>query len=205
MEWGKIIAGVILISLSLFFNHLISYFVNRKTKHFDTEPFAKDYLYNPKIKLYKMIIAIISVTCASLITIFVIETFLLQLKGGNIYDEDGNIIRQFFGEDAIKYLYLPAFEEETILENEFFNSAYVIPNSKYECEVIETSYEKRKITPLIKKKMNLDKINALALIIDAGLEFKEPIYNILKTAAGVVLDAYSIDEIECNAEDMVQT
>lgn len=77
MEWGKIIAGVILISLSLFFNHLISYFVNRKTKHFDTEPFAKDYLYNPKIKLYKMIIAIISVTCASLITIFVIETFLL--------------------------------------------------------------------------------------------------------------------------------
>lgn len=53
--------------------------------------------------------------------------------------------------------------------------------------------------------MNLDKINALALIIDAGLEFKEPIYNILKTAAGVVLDAYSIDEIECNAEDMVQT
>lgn len=76
MDGKKIVVLVILASLSLFFNDLISYFVNRKTKHFDTGPFTKDYLYDPKIKLYKMIIAIISVTCASLITIFIIEMFL---------------------------------------------------------------------------------------------------------------------------------
>ncbi|CAK7054275.1 hypothetical protein [Tissierella sp.] len=76
MEGEKVIILIILSSLSLLFNHLISHYVNRKTKYFDIGPLAKDHLYDPKIKLYKTIIALISVICASIITILIIEKFL---------------------------------------------------------------------------------------------------------------------------------